>query len=283
MEWVHATGTMRLDRPRIIGIVNVTPDSFSDGGRLKSLDDARRAIDQLVAEGADIIDVGAESTRPGATPVALEEEMRRLIPAVAAAVEAHPGVPVSVDTVKSRIAREALAAGASIVNDVSAMRLDSEMPSVVAESRAGVVLMHSRGDVAFMASFSYANYGDDVVGEVVNELRASVDAAVGAGIDRKRIVIDPGVGFAKRGPHSLAVLRGLPRLGELNCPVLVGVSRKRFIGEITLAASPAHRLAGTIGANVSALERGARLFRVHDVKPHREALDIAWAIRGSDA
>src|SRR6476660_4053590 len=124
MEWVHATGTMRLDRPRIIGIVNVTPDSFSDGGRMKSLDDARRVIDQLVAEGADIID---ESTRPGATPVALEEEMRRLIPAVAAAVEAHPGVPVSVDTVKSRIAREALAAGASIVNDVSAMRLDSEM------------------------------------------------------------------------------------------------------------------------------------------------------------
>jgi dihydropteroate synthase len=283
MEWVHATGTMRLDRPRIIGIVNLTPDSFSDGGRLKSLDDARRVIDQLVAEGADIIDVGAESTRPGATPVALEEEMRRLIPAVAAAVEAHPGVPVSVDTVKSRIAREALAAGASIVNDVSAMRLDAEMASVVAEGRAGVVLMHSRGDVAFMASFSYAEYGEDVVGEVVNELRASVDTAVAAGIGRDRIVIDPGVGFAKRGPHSLAVLRGLRRLGELNCPVLVGVSRKRFIGEITLSASPVDRLSGTIGANVSALERGARLFRVHDVKPHREALDVAWAIRGSGA
>jgi dihydropteroate synthase len=283
MEWVHATGTMRLDRPRIVGIVNVTPDSFSDGGRMKSLDDARRVIDQLVAEGADIIDVGAESTRPGATPVALEEEMRRLIPAVAAAVEAHPGVPVSVDTVKSRIAREAIAAGASIVNDVSAMRLDSEMASVVADGRAGVVLMHSRGDVAFMASFSYADYGDDVVGEVVNELRASVDTAIGAGIGRERIVVDPGVGFAKRGPHSLAVLRGLQRLGELNCPVLVGVSRKRFIGDITLASSPADRLAGTIGANVSALERGARLFRVHDVKPHREALDVAWAIRGSGA
>ena len=283
MEWVHATGTMRLDRPRIIGIVNVTPDSFSDGGRLKSLDDARRVIDQLVAEGADIIDIGAESTRPGATPVALEEEMRRLIPAVAAAVDAHPGVPVSVDTVKSRIAREALAAGASIVNDVSAMRLDSEMASVVAEGRAGVVLMHSRGDVAFMASFSYADYGDDVVGEVLSELRESVNCAVGAGIGRNRIVIDPGVGFAKRGLHSLAVLRGLRRLGELDCPVLVGVSRKRFIGDITLAASPADRLAGTIGANVSAMERGARLFRVHDVKPHREALDVAWAIRGSGA
>jgi dihydropteroate synthase len=281
MEWVHATGTMRLDRPRIIGIVNVTPDSFSDGGRLKSLDDARRVIDQLVAEGADIIDVGAESTRPGATPVALDEEMRRLIPAVAAAVDAHPGVPVSVDTVKSRIAREALAAGASIVNDVSAMRLDSEMPGVVAGGGAGVVLMHSRGDVAFMASFSYAEYGDDVVGEVTGELGERVDAALRAGIPRDHIVVDPGVGFAKRGPQSLAVLRGLSRLAELRCPVLVGVSRKRFIGEITLAASPADRLAGTIGANVAALERGARLFRVHDVKPHREALDVAWAIRGS--
>jgi dihydropteroate synthase len=283
MEWVHATGTMRLDRPRIIGIVNVTPDSFSDGGRLKSLDDARRVIDQLVAEGADIIDIGAESTRPGATPVALDEELRRLIPAVAAAVEAHPGVPVSVDTVKSRIAREALGAGASIVNDVSAMRLDADMPSVVAEGGAGVVLMHSRGDVAFMASFNYADYGDDIVGEVTGELRQRVNAAVDAGVALDHIVVDPGVGFAKRGPHSLAVLRGLSRLGELNCPVLVGVSRKRFIGEITLAASPADRLAGTIGANVAALERGARLFRVHDVKPHREALDVAWAIRGGGA
>src|SRR3982751_312819 len=184
MEWVHATGTMRLDRPRIIGIVNVTPDSFSDGGRLKSLDGARRVIDQLVSEGADIIDIGAESTRPGATPVALDEELRRLIPAVAAAVEAHPGVPVSVDTVKSRIAREALAAGASIVNDVSAMRLDAEMPAVVSGANAGVVLMHSRGDVAFMASFNYAEYGDDIVGEVIAELDVRVCAAVDAGIPR---------------------------------------------------------------------------------------------------
>src|SRR5262245_3336762 len=154
MDWIHATGTLRLDRPRVVGIVNVTPDSFSDGGRLKTIEEARRRVDQLVAEGADVIDIGAESTRPGATPVALEEEMRRLIPVVAAAAEAHPAVPVSVDTVKSRVAREALAAGASIVNDVSAFRLDPEMPAVVLESGAGVVLMHSRGDVAFMASFS---------------------------------------------------------------------------------------------------------------------------------
>ena len=280
MEWVHATGSMRLDRPRLVGIVNITPDSFSDGGRLKSVDDAMRLIDRLVAEGADVIDIGAESTRPGATPVGADEEMRRVLPVLSAAVRAHPGVPISVDTVKARIAREALDAGASIVNDVSAMRLDPEMPEVVATSRAGVVLMHSRGDVAYMASFAAAEYGADVAGEVVRELTARVEIALASGVDRRRIVLDPGVGFAKRGAHSLAVLRGLDRLAALDYPVLVGVSRKRFIGEITLAASPADRLAGTIGANVAALDRGARLFRVHDVKPNREALDVAWAIRG---
>jgi dihydropteroate synthase len=271
---------MRLDRPRLIGIINLTPDSFSDGGRLKSLDDARRMIDQVIAEGADVVDIGAESTRPGATPVAVEEELRRVIPVIAAAVEAHPGVPVSVDTVKARVAREALAVGASIVNDVSAMRLDPEMAQTVAGSNAAVVLMHSRGDVAYMASYSYANYSEDVMADVIRELGTQLDTAVAAGVPRERIALDPGVGFAKRGPQSLAVLRGLERLAALGCPVLVGVSRKRFIGEITLVASPADRLAGTIGANVAALDRGARLFRVHDVKPNREALDVAWAIRG---
>jgi dihydropteroate synthase len=271
---------MRLDRPRLIGIINITPDSFSDGGRLKSLDDARRLVDQVIAEGADVVDIGAESTRPGATPVAVDEELRRVIPVIAAAVQAHPGVPVSVDTVKSRVAREALAVGASIVNDVSAMRLDPEMAPTVAASDAGVVLMHSRGDVAYMASYSYAEYGDDVMADVVHELGMQLDVAIAAGVPRERVVLDPGVGFAKRAAQSLAVLRGLERLATLGCPVLVGVSRKRFIGEITLAASPAERLAGTIGANVAALERGARLFRVHDVKPNREALDVAWAIRG---
>jgi dihydropteroate synthase len=280
MQWVHGTGVMRLDRPRLIGIINITPDSFSDGGRLKSLDDARRLVDQVIAEGADVVDIGAESTRPGATPVAVDEELRRVIPVIAAAVQAHPGVPVSVDTVKSRVAREALAVGASIVNDVSAMRLDPEMAPTVAASDAGVVLMHSRGDVAYMASYSYAEYGDDVMADVVHELGMQLDVAIAAGVPRERVVLDPGVGFAKRAAQSLAVLRGLERLATLGCPVLVGVSRKRFIGEITLAASPAERLAGTIGANVAALERGARLFRVHDVKPNREALDVAWAIRG---
>lgn len=277
--WRHATGALSLDRPRILGIVNVTPDSFSDGGWLATVDDARRLVDRLIAEGADVIDVGGESTRPqGASPVDAGEEQRRVLPVVTAVRSDHPGVPISVDTTKASIARAALEAGASIVNDVSAFRLDAEMARVCAAAGAGVVLMHSRGDVATMATYAHATYGDDPVGEVIAELRASVDGALNAGVAGDRIVLDPGIGFAKRSAVSIAVLSELPRLVDLRYPVLVGPSRKRFIGEITGVAAPAERVGGTIGANVAALARGARLFRVHDVKPSREALDVAWPI-----
>jgi dihydropteroate synthase len=282
MLWHHATGALALDRPRIVGIVNVTPDSFSDGGRLQTLDDVRRHVERLVAEGADVIDIGGESTRPqGAMPVDASEELRRVLPAIQSAVEDFPGIPVSVDTVKARVAADALAAGASIVNDVSGFRLDAEMPLVCARAGAGVVLMHSRGDVADMATFVHAVYGDDAVGEVISELRAGVQRAEDAGVESNRIVIDPGIGFSKRGEQSLAMLSQLKRFATLGYPVLVGVSRKRFIGEITKVAAPSERTAGTVGANVVALERGARLFRVHDVKPSRDALDVAWAIMQS--
>jgi dihydropteroate synthase len=281
--WHHATGTLSLDRPRIFGIVNVTPDSFSDGGRLASVDDARRHIERLIAEGADAIDVGGESTRPqGATPVSAEEELRRVVPVIAAALADHPGLLVSVDTVKATVAKECLAAGAAIVNDVSGFRLDDELPGVCAASQAGVVLMHSRGDVADMATFTHATYGDDAVGDIVRELRAGVDRASAAGVAAERIVLDPGIGFSKRSAQSLAALRELRRVLEIGHPVMVGVSRKRFIGELTGVSKPADRVAGTVGANVAALGRGARLFRVHDVKPNREALDVAWAIAMSD-
>jgi dihydropteroate synthase len=196
-------------------------------------------------------------------------------------VEDFPGIPVSVDTVKARVAADALAAGASIVNDVSGFRLDAEMPLVCARAGAGVVLMHSRGDVADMATFVHGVYGDDAVGEVISELRAGVQRAEDAGVESNRIVIDPGIGFSKRGEQSLAMLSQLKRFATLGYPVLVGVSRKRFIGEITKVAAPSERTAGTVGANVVALERGARLFRVHDVKPSRDALDVAWAIMQS--
>jgi dihydropteroate synthase len=282
MLWHHATGALALDRPRIVGIVNVTPDSFSDGGRLETADDVRRHVERLVADGADVIDIGGESTRPqGAMPVDASEELRRVIPAVRSTVADFPGVPVSIDTVKARVAADALAAGASIVNDVSGFRLDAEMATVCARAGAGVVLMHSRGDVADMATFVHAVYGEDAVGEVIAELGFSVQHALGAGVAGTHIAIDPGIGFSKRGEQSLAMLAHLGRFAALGYPVLVGVSRKRFIGEITKAASPSDRTAGTVGANVVALERGARLFRVHDVKPSRDALDVAWAIMQS--
>lgn len=277
--WRHATGVLALDRPRIVGIVNVTPDSFSDGGRLPTLDDARRHVERLIAEGADVVDIGGESTRPqGARPVDVEEEQRRVVPLVQAVRREHPAVPISVDTSKSAVAVASLEVGASIVNDVSAFRLDDAMPRVCAAAGAGVVLMHSRGDVATMATYAHATYGDDPVGEVIAELRAAVGGALSAGVERDRIVMDPGIGFAKRSATSIAMLSELSRLVALGYPVLVGASRKRFIGEITGVAEASERVAGTIAANVAALERGARLFRVHDVKPSREALDVAWAI-----
>ncbi|HXD47426.1 MAG TPA: dihydropteroate synthase [Gemmatimonadaceae bacterium] len=284
MLWHHATGTLSLDRPRILGIVNMTPDSFSDGGRLRTLDDACRHVERLVAEGADVIDVGGESTRPQqATPVGMNDERRRVLPVIEAVHARFPEVPVSIDTVKAAVARDALAAGASIVNDVSAFRLDDRMPAVCAAARAGVVLMHSRGGVADMATFTYATYGDDVAGEVIADLAPRIDAAVRAGVATERITIDPGIGFSKRGDQSLAVLSALERFVALGFPVLVGPSRKRFIGEITGVAAPAERMAGTVGACVAALDRGALLFRVHDVRPARQALDVAWAIRQSAA
>lgn len=279
MNWHHATGSLALDRPRILGIVNVTPDSFSDGGRLQSLDAVRRHVDRMITDGADVIDVGGESTRPGgALPVDADEELRRVLPAVEAIRLDHPNVPISIDTVKARVAAEALARGASIVNDVSGFRLDEAMADVCARAGAGVVLMHSRGDVADMATFAHAEYGADVAGEVIAELVSCARAAEHAGIGRNRIVLDPGIGFSKRAEQSLQVLHALPRLTALGYPVLVGVSRKRFIGQINDVAVPADRVSGTTGANVAALDRGALLFRVHDVKPAREALDVAWAV-----
>ena len=279
MLWKHATGFLNLDRPRILGIVNVTPDSFSDGGTLASVDDGRRRIERLIQEGADIIDIGGESTRPqGATPVTVDEELRRVIPLITATLADFPETPVSVDTVKARVAREALQAGASIVNDVSGLRLDGEMAATCAQSGAGLVLMHSRGDVADMATFAHANYGADPAHDVIAELQLAIERARSAGVEDANIVVDPGIGFAKRGEHSLRILADLPRIGTLGFPMLIGVSRKRFIGQITGTERPSARAAGTAGANVAALHRGARLFRVHDVKTSRDALDVAWAI-----
>ena len=278
-SWRHARGAISLEAPRLLGIINVTPDSFSDGGRLTSVSDAISHGERLVSEGADILDVGGESTRPqGAQPVTLEEELRRVIPVIRGLSSRLPNTPLSVDTTKSEVARAAIAAGASIVNDVSGLRFDPIMAEMCAASGAGVIVMHSRGAVRDMATYTHAVYGDDVVGEVLEELRERLTLAQSAGIPRDRIAVDPGIGFAKRSHHSLEVVAGLRRVAALGYPVLVGLSRKRFIGELSGQTVASQRDAATAGANCAALERGARLFRVHDVLLNRHALDTAWPI-----
>ena len=278
-HWAHAGGAISLGRPIIMGILNVTPDSFSDGGAFFSEDDALARAEILLAEGADIIDVGGESTRPqGAIPVDADEERRRVLPVIAALRRSFPEAVISVDTVKADVAEDALREGATIVNDVSAFRLDPHMADVCARTGAGVVLMHSRGGVSDMATFDHATYGSDVMGEVIGELLPRAQAAVAAGVRREAIVLDPGIGFSKRSEHSIAALSELPRLTNMGYPVLIGVSRKRFIGELTGIHEAAQRVHGTTGANVMALAGGARIFRVHDVGAARQALDVAWAI-----
>jgi dihydropteroate synthase len=276
--WSHAKGVLALNRPIIMGILNVTPDSFSDGGQFNSVPEAIEHARQLVALGADIIDVGGESTRPqGARQVSVDEELNRVVPVIRLLVAELPKTLISVDTNKSVVAMSALRAGAAIVNDVSGFRLDARMAEVCAAGNAGVVLMHSRGGVAEMATYTHAEYGN-VIDDVRKELSDRIAVAKAAGIPDERIAIDPGVGFAKRGAHSLSVLSRLGELSALGFPVMVGVSRKRFIAELTDEPVPANRVAGTVAANVAALERGARIFRVHDVRPNRQGLDVAWAI-----
>jgi dihydropteroate synthase len=265
-----------------MGILNVTPDSFSDGGRFFSPD---AAVDHAIAmldDGADIIDVGGESTRPqGAVAVAEQQELDRVLPVIQRLARARPDAVISVDTVKSGVARAALAAGAHAVNDVSGLRLDPAIGEVCAEMQAGLVVMHSRGTVSDMGTYAHAQYGD-VVKEVLNELSDRVQAARAAGVGNDYIAVDPGIGFAKKSEHSLAVLGALPRIVAWNLPVVIGVSRKRFIGEMSGVDAPAERLHGTLGANVAALALGARIFRVHDVRENREALDVAWQILRGD-
>jgi dihydropteroate synthase len=279
MTW-HVRGrVLPLDRPLVMGILNVTPDSFSDGGRFLSHDDAVAHGQALLAAGADLLDIGGESTRPqGARPVSETEEVRRVLPVVRALVAAHPEAVISVDTVKANVAAAALDAGAHIVNDVSGMRLDPAMAGVCARREAGVVLMHSRGTVADMATYAHADYEGDVLDAITTELGAQVERALDAGIAPAKIAIDPGIGFAKRPAQSLRVLGCLERLVGWGYPVLVGASRKRFIGELSGVATADERVFGSVGAAVAAYDRGARIFRVHDVGPTRQALDVAAAI-----
>jgi dihydropteroate synthase len=278
-HWTTRWGNIALDHPVILGILNVTPDSFSDGGKFLSPDQALAQADRLLAEGAEILDVGGESTRPGSEPVPEQEELARVLPIVETLVKRHPGVPVSVDTVKAGVARRAVEAGAAIVNDVGGGRLDPSMARTVAEDGAGFILMHSRGTVSTMARLDHAEYLPDVVVGVLEELRASLDQALAAGMTPDHVVLDPGFGFAKTGEQNLLLLDQLAALQSLGRPILVGPSRKRFLGSVT-GREIAERDAATAAACVVAYERGARLFRVHNVAMTRDALAVAHAVRG---
>ena len=279
--WRTRSRDLLLDRPFVFGILNVTPDSFSDGGRFQSPGAALAQVERMVAEGADGVDIGGESTRPqGARAVSSSEEIRRVAPIVRAVRLRFDPLPISVDTTKGEVLTAAVGEGADIVNDVSGFRIDPRLGEIAAAERLGVVLMHSRGSVEEMGTYRHAEY-EDVVDDVVRELVEALRRAEAAGVSRDAIVLDPGIGFAKRTEHSLRVLAELERFLSLGCPIMVGVSRKRFIGELSGVMEPQERVAGTVGANVVALMRGARLFRVHDVAPNRQALDVAWGVVGS--
>jgi dihydropteroate synthase len=278
--WRAGSREIRLDRPIVVGILNVTPDSFSDGGNFFDPDAALAHASRMIGDGADIIDIGGESTRPGAVGVRQNEESRRVHPVVRAIREALPDVPISIDTTKASVAAEAIDAGADIVNDVSAMRFDYEMPAVVAQTRSGLILMHSRGSLEEMATYAHAVYLPDVTGEVIEQLRERILVAEDSGVARERICIDPGFGFSKTGEHSKKVLLELDRIVALGYPVVAGPSRKRFVSERSDNADVTleDRDAGTVAACVMALERGAMLFRVHNVRAARRALDVAWSV-----
>ncbi|MDQ6634489.1 MAG: dihydropteroate synthase [Gemmatimonadota bacterium] len=285
MLWQIRGRALALDgRPLVMGIVNVTPDSFSDGGEFLAADAAVAHASRLLAEGADILDVGGQSTRPqGAVPLSSEEELRRVLPVVSALAASQPHAILSVDTVNAEVAEAAIEAGVSIVNDVSGLRLDPAMASLCANTGVGVVVMHSRGGVSSMATYEHADYGGEFLETMLSELRDCVRAVENAGVGREAIAVDPGIGFAKRPEHSLRALACLPRLVDWGYPVLVGASRKRFIGQLTGESRPAHRVFGSVGAAVAAYERGAAMVRVHDVAPTRAALDVAAAIRHAGA
>lgn len=275
-EWVLRQDRISLAAPLLVGILNVTPDSFSDGGLHLDPDAALRRARQMVDEGAGMIDVGGESTRPGSVTVPASEEKARVIPIIRL-LKSELAVPVSVDTRKAEVARAALEAGADVVNDVAGLA-DEEMAEVVAGAGAGVVLMHMRGTPATMQQNPYYV---DVAAEVRDELASVLEKALTAGVAPERIVLDPGIGFAKNQEHNLRLLAQLGVVQALGRPLMLGVSRKAFIGALLGGREPARRAAGTAAACVMGLLAGVRIFRVHDVEVVRDALAVAGAIRAA--
>lgn len=267
---------LTLDRPRLMGILNVTPDSFSDGGRFLA-PDAALAQARAMAEAAEILDIGGESTRPGAAEVDVAEEIRRTAPVIAALRAGGLQTAISIDTRKAPVAEAALAAGAGIVNDVAALGFDPALGPLVAKAAAPVILMHAQGTPATMqADPRY----DDVLLDVYDALAAHVAAAVALGIAADRIVVDPGIGFGKTIAHNLALIRGLSLFHGLGCPVLLGASRKRFIGSISGADAAGDRMPGSVAVALAGVAQGVQITRVHDVAETRQALRLWQAVQG---
>ncbi|MEE9316950.1 MAG: dihydropteroate synthase [Rhodospirillales bacterium] len=267
---------LTLDRPRIMGVINVTPDSFSDAGEALKPEDAIERGRAMLDAGADILDVGGESTRPGADPVDAGEEMARVLPVVKGLSEL--GALVSIDTRRAEVMKAAIQAGAKIVNDVTALTGDPESPSVVAESGLPVVLMHMQGEPGTMQE--NPQYGD-AAAEVFDYLKQRVADCGAAGIEASRIAIDPGIGFGKKVAHNLEILNRLDLYRDFGPPVLIGVSRKSFIGKISRDEPPKDRVPGSIAAQLTAFSQGVRLFRVHDVAETRQSLEVWQAIEAA--
>ncbi len=275
MIWQHRRGAADLSRHGLImGVLNVTPDSFSDGGSYFDPAAALNHARELIADGADIIDVGGESTRPGSDPVSVEEEIRRVCPVIRA-VRAESDVLISIDTSKALVAEEAVKAGADIINDVTGLTGDPAMPEVATRSGAGIVLMHMQGEPRTM---QVAPHYEDVVAEVREFLRQRISLALSYGMVAERLAIDPGIGFGKTQEHNLALLRETGRFAELDRPVLIGVSRKSFLGRITGSTAMEDRAWPAVAVTSFCREAGAHIFRVHEPKPHREALRMTEAI-----
>jgi dihydropteroate synthase len=265
---------LSLDRPQVMGVVNVTPDSFYDGGSSYSVDTALEQARKQVEQGADILDIGGESTRPGAPAVSAAVEMERIIPVIRA-IRQNFTLPISIDTNKAVVAAEAIAYGANFVNDISGLTFDSQLASVVANSGAGLFVMHTRGYPEVMQlDTSY----DNLLAEVVAGLHWSVQTAIDAGIAADKLAVDPGIGFGKSVAGNLELVQRLAELRCLGCPILLGTSRKSFIGAVLSQDEPQQRLYGSLATVVLGIANGAQLVRVHDVAPTRQVVDMAWAV-----
>lgn len=275
---VAPTGGIQT-KPLIMGILNVTPDSFSDGGKFSGLNAALQQVELMLSEGVDIIDIGGESTRPGADPVAAEEQIQRVVPVIEAIRQrlASP-ILISIDTTSSEVAKAALDAGADMINDISGGRADTAILTLAAQTGVPIILMHSQGVSKTMQDNPHY---ENVVQEVLEALNESINAALKAGIKKQAIVIDPGIGFGKRKQDNIDLLAHLDSLVATGFPVLLGTSRKRFMGTICAVTEPSELVTATAVTTALGVMAGVQMFRVHDVKENRQAADVAWAIKQS--